>query len=183
MELEKPISEHLYTGSKYFHIAPGKKIDIQSFEPVTITPVDESGEIQYIPIKNNRIITRSPGSFMIEPDVATAPWMIKFVYTEGDPADPEPLEIGIPEPMTLRERIQEVLQEVLINQFGTQSKEVETWQEAQDFLMDETDNLLSPYELLEMEPEELAQPVEEPAPSSGSETQPEPVSEPVIEPT
>jgi hypothetical protein len=179
MEIVKVDTSQIYQGELTFYIPPGKRFKIESFTPVQITGMTDDGEM-LSPVSRGTILQgKSPGIISLVPEDPNAFWTVDYAQANPDPADPDPVEVAIPEPLTLRERIQETIREMMANEFGTQSQEMETWEEAQDFLMDDTDDIITPYEAIEMIPEEVlpqgeapAEP-EAPASSPGAETSPE----------
>lgn len=170
--MEKLESGKVYSGSKEFYIPKGKRFRIEASKPFELTGINEDGEITKVYASGHTVISNiSNGLMSIKLDAGQM-FTVDYQQDNRDPADPVPVELGVPEPKSLRERIQETIRELLHNEFGTQSKEVETWEEAQDFLMNDTDGLMSPYEMLEMIPEPEPEPIIEPAAPAADNPQP-----------
>jgi hypothetical protein len=183
MELVKLESGKVYSGNHTFYIPAGKKFRIEATKPFKLTGITEEGEIvRVFDTSSNIIANKSTGIMSIEIPT-TQFFTIDYQMDTRDPADPEPMEVGVPEPLSLRQRIQNEIRNMLKNEYGTESTEVETWEEAQDFLMDDSDGLISPYEALEMIPEEILPPEEvEGATAPETPTEPTPPPEGTTEP-
>jgi hypothetical protein len=98
-----------------------------------------------------------------------------------DPADPVPFEV--PEEnrgqLTLEEKLRTYLAEMLRDRYGEDSEEYDTFEDAQDFLIPDDEDILTGYELQDMEPLETDLPPEE---NQAPPPQEEPVDPPAEDP-
>ena len=185
MEINKLTSGDIYTGSLTFYIHVGKEYVIEADQSFVVNYLTEDGEItKTLSSYNNKVHNKSGGIMQVVPAQATAFWTPTYQdeAVSKEVPDPTPIEVGLEKPPTLIERMQQFIRSELANNYGAGSQELETWEEAQDFMMNDADDIVSPYELHAMQ-EEMIEPPTEPAPEPTPETtETEPVPEPSPEP-
>ena len=119
--MEKLISGKVYSGNHDFFIPHDKQFRIEATKPFQLRAIDvDTGEITGIyGVEGNVCSGKSAGHMRIEIP-STQMFTIDYQMDVRDPADPTPVELGIPEPKSLRERIQATVHELLHNEFGNQ---------------------------------------------------------------
>jgi hypothetical protein len=81
-----------------------------------------------------------------------------------DPADPIPFEVPDENRghLTLEEKLKAYLAEMVRDRYGAESEEMDTFEDAQDFLIPDDEDILTGYEVQDMEPLEADLPPDPP---------------------
>lgn len=166
----------LENGEAEFILAKGKKFRIETDGEATLYRMADDGSLTGFHKSQNNVISGIGTDELYRLEIGAGGFWTCFVVGDDirlEHLDNTPIEVDIEQPPTLIERMQDFIRSEIRNKYGAASQEVETWEDAQDFLLDDTDNLVSPYEMVDM--------VEEPDPLPDEPITP-PV-EPVVDPT
>lgn len=185
MDIKKINSGELYKGELSFPVPYGKRFIVQSTaSDVVVNSLNVDGELVAMHrVESGKAFGKSHGLVqVICPDGDF--WCCDYqddAVTYGPELDKTPVEVVLERPLSLIERMQHFIRDELANKYGRGSREYETYEDAQDFLLDDGDEFISPYEeILMAEEQERAQ--DEPQRPSEPPAEPPPAEPPSAEP-
>lgn len=182
------------TGSQLYVFAPGEKVEILAESRATVFSVDDEDKPKALIASSvdGRLSFTSFDHFGALVKVPEGEhWSIEITpYEPFDKADPVPVEVppDARKPETLEDKLRRFIGEMVGHQFGSDSAEMESLEDANFFGEDEDGPIpMSGYEVEEMdavEPEPASDPPAEPAPGAPAEggSDPEPVVSDVPDP-
>lgn len=132
----------------------------RSTSPINIVLLNEKEEAVKLLASNvtdQELRFREDGLLQVQTDDKTLWQLDAVVHNFEETPDPKPHVVILHKEKTMQEELQEFIQQAVANEYGSQSKQMESFEDFMDFDDDEPDGLTSPYELNEeLEQEFLA---------------------------
>lgn len=148
----------LKTGSQAFDFPENARVKIMAEGSVSVFSINEDGENEKFLCSGEKVLAfRTKDSFTGFISVPNGNHFSVDVFTIEDASDKaDPIPVELPEemkiPETLESKLHRMLAGMIAERYGTDSNEMETFEEAMDFDVDDTEPL-SGYEVQDMVPE------------------------------